>query len=251
MAAIVTRESGANEANEQLQAIAAEEGEPNSNWFWRSGAGAGVLLLGGASLVDFRLRFAQSALRNDLSPSYWSLCGLIDADGQIRTVPFEFDVVADVPRANGVRLVSIVDFDDPTVWPNIAVLRFTENPDIVAAHADLVAQRRTIVDLPTLLVAWLAYAWSADQGENPLQYSKGIPSAAFVEAAHSLAGVELTPGLSSSASCPEAIWQAVKWWHEYYTGVVDLGAAGAAGPLVPSGRHAVRQKSAALRLEEG
>jgi hypothetical protein len=84
-----------------------------------------------------------------------------------------------------------------------------------------------------------------------LLYSKGIPSAAFVEAAHSLAGVELTPGLSSSASCPEAIWQAVKWWHEYYTGVVDLGAAGAAGPLVPSGRHAVRQKSAALRLEEG
>jgi hypothetical protein len=30
------------------------------------------------------------------------------------------------------------------------------------------------------------------------------------------AGFDLTPGLESRASCPEAIWQAAKWWHKYY-----------------------------------
>jgi hypothetical protein len=29
------------------------------------------------------------------------------------------------------------------------------------------------------------------------------------------AGFELTPGIASSATCPEAIWQAARWWHEY------------------------------------
>jgi hypothetical protein len=70
-----------------------------------------------------------------------------------------------------------------------------------------------------------------------------FPSAAFVEAAHSLAGIELTPGLSSSASCPEAVWQAVKWWHEYYAGVAELGAAARPVRWCPPGRYALRQRS--------
>lgn len=250
MTSILTRESGANDQNPKLHMLRAHKGETNSAWVLRSGGGAGVILLGGTSLIHFRLRYAQSALRDDLSPSYWSLCGLVDTDGSIRTAPLELDVVADVPRSNGVRLMSIGDFDDPVTWPNIAILRFSEDPSIVAAYADLISRRRTVVDLPALLVAWLAYAWSVDRAGNPLLSGSGIPSAAFVEAAHSLAGVELTPGLSSSASCPEAIWQAVKWWQEYYVGVVDLGAAGAAGPLVPSGVYTVRQRAAALQLEE-
>ncbi len=245
---IPTRESGASDPNLQLDRLPAEEGEGNASWFGRSPVNAGLVLLGGTSLVDFRLRYAQSQLRSDLTPSYWSLCGLLLADGSIRTVPLDVTPAADVPRTNGVRLMSIDDFDDPLAWPNVAVLRFAEDAEVVAAHADVVAQRRTIVDIPSLLLAWLGYAWAADDASNPLLSGSGIPSAAFAEAAHSLAGVELTPGLSSSASCPEAIWQAVKWWHEYYAGVLDVGATGAAGTLVPSGRYVVRQRSAAVAL---
>jgi hypothetical protein len=248
LTSIATRESGATDPNKKLRWLGAHRAETNSAWFSRSGAGAGVILLGGTSLIDFRLRFAQSALRDDLSPSYWSACGLIDAKGRIRCVPLEVDVVNDVPRTNGVRVMSMADFDDPLAWPNIAILHFTKDPTVVADQAKLISRRRTVVDLPALLIAWLAYAWSVDRGGNPLLSGSGIPGAAFVEAAHSLSGVELTPGLSSSASCPEAIWQAVKWWHEYYAGVVDLGAAGAAGPVVPSGVFTIRQKAAALRL---
>jgi hypothetical protein len=245
---IPTRESAAIDPNRQLHATPAHRGEGNAAWLRRLPARAGVVLLGGTSVVDFRVRVAQSGLRNDLSPSYWSLAGLLLADGSIRTVPLEFDRVADVPRSNGVRLMSIADYDDPRAWPNIALLSFTDDAELVAAHADLVAQRRTIVDLPALLLRWLAYAWAVDESANPLLDGTGIPSAAFIEVAHSLAGVELTPGLASSASAPEAIWQAVKWWKDYYAGVVELGTAGAAASTVPIGYHVVRQKSAALDL---
>ncbi len=30
------------------------------------------------------------------------------------------------------------------------------------------------------------------------------------------AGFETTPGLASRSSCPEAIWQAAKWWYEHF-----------------------------------
>ncbi len=41
-----------------------------------------MLLLGGTSIVDFRMRVAQSELRQDLLPSFWSTCGLL-IDGKL------------------------------------------------------------------------------------------------------------------------------------------------------------------------
>lgn len=245
---IPARESPAGSANEQLRELPAEPAEGNVAWLNRCELKAGVLLLGGSSLADFRLRVAQSQLRSDLSPSYWSLVGLLHTDGSFDSVPLQPGEISDVPRTNAVRRLAVADFDDPQLWPNVAVLKFAERPDAVVRQAQRVIERRTIIDLPELLVAWLAYAWAAGEGDNPLLGNKGMPSAAFVEVAYSLAGIELTPGLSSAASCPEAIWQAVKWWHEYYEGVASLGAAAEAGPLVPVGYYALRQRSAAVRL---
>ncbi len=245
---IPTRESPATDENELLQPHEPQAREGNGAWLSRCPLRSGIVLLGGSSLVDFRLRFAQSELRSDLTPSYWSLCGLIAEDGTIRTAPLQPDDVSHVPVANAVRTMSIDDFDDPTEWPNVAILSFAENAGAVALQADRVAQRRTIVDLPPLVLDWLGYAWATNGGTNPLAAGRGIPSAAFVHAAHSLAGIELTPGLASTAACPEAIWQAVKWWHEYYAGVVEIGAASASKPTVPRGYYALRQRSAAVRL---
>lgn len=245
---IPTRESPVTSPNEQLESLPPEENEGNAAWLRRSPIRDGIVLLGGSSIVDFRLRVAQSQLRSDLTPSYWSLCGLVRDDGTFRTVPLQPGDVAAVPRTNAVRTMSIEDFDDPLDWPNIGVLRFAENTEVVERHADRVTERRTIIDLPALLLAWLAHAWGTGDGANPLAHGSGIPSAAFVEAAYSLAGIELTPGLAAAASCPEAIWQAVKWWHEYYAGVAELGAAAEAGPLVPVGRYGLRQRAAAVRL---
>jgi len=67
-----------------------------------------------------------------------------------------------------------------------------------------------------LLARWLAYAWGIARTSNPLLENFGMPSAAMLEIIFGAAGFDLTPGLESRSSCPEAIWQAAKWWHQYY-----------------------------------
>jgi hypothetical protein len=251
---IPSRHSPASTPNGLL--APAEAGPDQSNLAWlRSGRlRRGILLLGGTSLVDFRVRVGQSGLRSDLSPSYWSLCGLLlDTEGTFLSVPLQPADVSAVPQSNAVQTCRLADYDDPSNWPNIAVLSFTREWDEVIRDARLVADSRTILDLPDLVLAWLGYAWAVTGASNPLLSARGVPSAAFAETAHALAGVEITPGLASAASCPEAIWQAVKWWHEYYREAAAVttssraGGSSGARPIVPRGRYAVRQRYAQLR----
>jgi hypothetical protein len=245
---IPTRDSPATTPNTLLTAAVSAAGSSNVAWLRAGRIRQGILLLGGTSLVDFRVRVAQSGLRSDLTPSYWSLCGLlIDADGTFLSVPLTPGDVSAVPATNAVQTCNLADYDDPGWWPNICVLRFTRNLDEVIGHARLVGGRRTIIDLPELLLAWLGYAWATPGAGNPLLRAEGVPSAALVETAHALAGVEITPGLASAASCPEAIWQAAKWWHEYYREAAAVDGGSGSRPVVPRGRYAVRQQFAQLR----
>jgi hypothetical protein len=224
----------------------ADEEQGNVAWLGRSDLRTGILLLGGTSLADFRVRVAQAQLRSDLTPSHWSMCGLLGEDGAVQTVPLQPADIGEVPATNAVRMMSVGDFDDAQAWPNIAVLRFAEGTAAIDDHV-ATAMRRTVVDLPALLLSWLGFVWGV--GDNPLVGGQGVPSAVFVETCYGLAGIELTPGLSSSASCPEAIWQAVKWWHEYYAGVAEIGAS-EAGSVRPSGNYLVRQPSAQMAIAE-
>jgi hypothetical protein len=73
---------------------------------------------------------------------------------------------------------------------------------------------------------------------NPLLKDKGLPSAVYAETVMSIAGLELTPGLSSQSSCQEAIWQSAKWWHQFY-------AQTDGDSQVPKGIYMLRQLSAA------
>ena len=43
----------------------------------------------------------------------------------------------------------------------------------------------------------------------------GIPGAAVLEAAYAAEQFDLTPGLESRSSCPDAIWQAARFWYLY------------------------------------
>ena len=61
------------------------------------------------------------------------------------------------------------------------------------------------------MLPWLAFLWGVSGSTNPLLSGTGLPSSAFVETVFAMAGFELTPGLSSASSCPEAIWQSAKW----------------------------------------
>jgi hypothetical protein len=243
---IAIRRSTTSEENPELRAEPARDGESNAAWLRRVGATGGIVLVGGASLTHFRMRVAQSHLRQDLYPSLWSVAAILHDDGErLDTVSLSFGRHASsVPRTNAVQTRTIGDYDDTRRYPNVAWLRFSQDGDAIRAAVDRVTSDRSIVDLPRLLLAWLGFAWGAGQRGNPLLEGVGIPSASFVEAVYALSGIELTPSLSADASCPEAIWQSAKWWRDYYEKTRSASPAGIA--RVPEGRFAIRQPEAAI-----
>jgi hypothetical protein len=220
--------------------------ESNVQWLRDTGIRDGIILLGGTSLAHFRLRVAQSQIRGDLLPSYWSLAGILIDGEQFFSVPL--DTLAEssiVPTTNGVQICNLADYDDTTRFPNIAVLQFTNDSGPVLANVKRIRQQRSIIDLPTLILAWLGHIWAAGQQGNPLLLGMGMPSAAFTETAYGMAGVELTPGLSSAASCPEAIWQSAKFWHNFYEKPRGVQNKEHARGIVPTGSYVIRQTAAA------
>jgi hypothetical protein len=243
---ISIRQSNATAPNESLTETMPKKDETNVEWLKRVGATDGIILLGGNSVAHFRIRVAQSHARSDLTPSYWSLAGIIQNGKTFITVPLDFGGDAsEVPLRNGVQVGPITDYDDPLRFPNIAFIRFTNGDHLIAEYVEKIKGQRSIVDLPTLILPWLAYVWSTAESSNPLSEEVGLPSAVFVETAYGIAGVELTPGISSSTSCPEAIWQAAKWWHQFYEAEAATGDDENAATQVPAGTYGIRQYAAA------
>ena len=248
------RQSNADKANPKLVEVKAEPNETNSAWLKRTGATDGVLLLGGASIAHFRIRVAQSHARADLKPSSWSLAGILYDETYFLSVPLELcgDASA-IAQGNGVQTCNMADYDDPNQFPNIAVLRFTRESGKIHEKCYLLAgnraekkpAQRTIIDLPALMLPWLSYIWICGRATNPLTDGVGLPSAAFIETVYGIAGIELTPGLASATSCPEAIWQAAKYWHAFYKEAAKTGNTKNAKQQIPTGQYAVRQKAAA------
>ncbi len=242
---ITMRRSSDSDWNRKgLLALPSTPGETNTQWLRRAGETQGILLLGGASLADFRARVAQSHLRSDLMPSFWSFAGILEGGEIVHAAPFSYPDAAKVPVENGIRRLTMSEFDDPKWFPNIAVLHFAKPSTPLLPHIERLKRERAIVDLPALALPWLGFLWGVGQYGNPLLSGTGMPSAAFVEAVHALARIELTPGLSSSASCPEALWTSAKWWHGYYATTDDEKSS--VRLRTPSGVFATRQRSAAI-----
>ncbi len=244
---LAVRRSPETQSNPRLKEVPARPKESNGQWLARTGATGGILLLGGTSLADFRIRVAQSHLRQDMSPSLWSLAGILRDGRAFDSVPLGWrGDIAEVPRVNGVQRCRIADHDDPIRYPNIAILHFTRDMASLLRHADSVKDHRSALDLPNLMLAWLGFVWGAGRTANPLLNGVGVPSAAYLETAHALAGIDLTPGVSAESSCPEAIWQAAKWWQGYYAEAAEARREDEAPPIVPEGSFTTRQRAAAL-----
>ena len=251
---ISIRQSNAEKANAKLVEVKAEANETNSAWLKRVKATDGVLLLGGAAISHFRIRVAQSHARHDLTPSSWSLAGILLDDTKFLSVPLElYDDASEIAQDNGVQICNMAGYDDPERFPNIAVLRFTRDTTKIITNSKLISgdreakrpSQRNIIDLPTLMLPWLSYIWICGKASNPLADGLGVPSAAFVETVYGIAGIELTPGLASATSCPEAIWQAAKYWQDFYKEAAKTDSRRDAKQQVPIGQYAVRQKAAA------
>jgi len=190
-----------------------------------------VLLLGGTSIYDFRLQVAQSQLRHDMTPSHWSHAAIIStvsrSIGQSRLLETSLEPAEgfNLPSMyNGIQGARLSRYGDPAYYPNIALIRIPVDPkswrgEIEGQKSilDQFREQRVVVDVPTLILEWLAFVWGAGKEGNPLLRGYGIPSAAVIESLLGASGYDICPGLDSSASSPEAIWQTAKWWQHYYT----------------------------------
>ncbi|MCI0530230.1 MAG: hypothetical protein L0Y56_22530 [Nitrospira sp.] len=200
--------------------------ETNREWVSRVLANTNlegwVLLLGGTSLTDFRIRVAQSQVRHDLTPSHWSHAAIFGSKSGAKDWNL-YEVwlnprggFGDIPRENGVQRGKLSQYNNPESFPNIACINFSIDYKTLDKAVNKFRGQRGLIDIGSLIVQWLAFAWGVGEQGNPLLKGIGIPSAAFVEGVFAGVGIELTPGLSTRSSCPEAIWQSARWWYEFY-----------------------------------
>jgi hypothetical protein len=241
--------------NTNFKRVQAKKGETNREWLKRvikenEFDTDGLLLIGGNSVADFRIRVAQSHLRHDLTPSYWSLVGIVSDAETFFSVPLQWKgELSEMPHSNGIQLCRMADYDDPVYFPNIAFVQFTTSHEDILEYAGRMKWQRSVVDLPALVIAWLEYVWAVGQKDIPLVNGQGLPSAVFAEMVYGIAGIELTPGLASASSCPEAIWQAAKWWRTFYETTSRITSGSQAQSIIPTGCFALRQPAAAIYKE--
>lgn len=198
-----------------------------------------LLLLGGKGPVDFRVRVAQAHARDDMTPSSWSHLGVLGRRGKhpARRTLYEVALggragIGYPPASNGVLATSVAEYDDPELFPNVALLAIPVPLSKVKAAIGQFRLQRAVMDALELQLAWLAFVWGVGATSNPLLGGLGVPSAAFVEYVVAAAGYDLVPGFPSRSSCPEAIWQAARWWHEYPR-EAPVGESAAPAELAP------------------
>ena len=216
--------------NKALVEMALKEKENNIDWINRSNKVLQktknhtlLVLLGGSDTVSCRLRYTQAYARQNLTPSNWSHVLLLDRLDTFKKTsnawemglhPFNgFDFP---PETNAVQKGNLNPYKNPDDFPNIALLAVPVDLKVVKNAVNGFKKMRNVINGPDLVITWLGYLWGASGSRNPLLEECGIPSAVLVEHVIGAAGFDLTPGLASRSSCPEAIWQAAKWWHDYY-----------------------------------
>jgi hypothetical protein len=226
-------------ANPKLEERPREgRGERRSNLTWLARVApperrwVQLLLLGGRRPGDFRVRVAQSHVRSDLTPSHWShvcLLGALNPTSPGRTEILEVSLEPrrgfGFPTANnGVQLERLERYRDARSWPNLALLALPVDRVAIERQVLQVIRSRSAVDLLELTLRWLGFVWGVAGVGNPLFDGAGVPAAVLVETLLSAAGFDITPSLPARLSCPEAIWQAARWWHGYYSATAETEA---------------------------
>ncbi|UXY16355.1 hypothetical protein N8I74_04870 [Chitiniphilus purpureus] len=192
-----------------------------------------LLLAGGSDRLSRRVRNAQSRLRQDLAPSWWSDVAVLigtkaHADAQLVQISLDPRQGFGFPaERNGVQHEDLGHYGPSEKYPNLALLVVPAEAAAVLAAIGRLEKQRLQLDLPAMLLPWLAFGWGVGAAENPLLAGVGHPGAVLVESAFAQADFDLTPGLESRASCPEAIWQSATWWQQYHQARIKRQIRGA------------------------
>jgi len=183
-----------------------------------------LLLVGSNDLLSFRLRVAQSHVRTSLSPSAWSHIAFVHLVPpaqevsviEVSLAPIEgFGKSGFAPADNGIQSSHLGAYDDVSQFPNIAFVAMPVPAAKIEERLEEIKHMRSTFNVPELILRWLTYGWGVGVPSSPLADGYGIPGAAILEAAYAAEQFDLTPGLESRSSCPEAIWQAVRFWYRY------------------------------------
>lgn len=190
-----------------------------------------VGLAGANDPAAIAVRRAQSFLRFDRRPSYFSEIFLLTGNGdEIIYCPL---VGADCRKPEGLGIVigNTSAFADAEQWPNQAIVSFTFPPpkkkDKQAIQpADRVARAlkaardpkaaRERYDLWAMTAAWQRYLFEPVRTPNPLMGDTPHPGAAFIRWVLSLAGVETSPSALDELDAPEHLWASANYWYRSY-----------------------------------
>jgi hypothetical protein len=174
--------------------------------FLRRHARAGCVgLFGGSSIVDLGIRKAQAALDPAGKPSLWSHAAIFEGDrvdGRGWLIESDFEITPGQLRS-GVQESRLDKYEDPSVWPNVAVLDFglqeSQVREVLSAGLDFLARRARYALGGLLETWWAVMTKSLGQGRE----KESTFCSAFVRAAYSAASVDLAPGIAIQHTTPE------------------------------------------------
>lgn len=198
-----------------------------------------IVLAGGKDVASFRIRVAQSHLRGDMLPSFWSECALFSVqDGDFASAEF-FNLplfqpanASYAPTRNGLIKLALSALSDQKTLPNIALLAIPVPQEKVLASIKEYEKSRVSYDAIENILPWLAYVWGAGNAENPLMQQIGFPSAMMLNQVFAANGFDLAPSVNASLSAPETFWSGAKHWQDYYSKTQQNG-------LLPKMRFAI------------
>jgi len=225
------RNSSAKDKNPAFTSLKRTKQESNDAWILRAiqkldldpKAWSFIALFGAIDILAFRLRVAQSHLRNDLLPSYWSEAAFINVAPRsaakttaIHVPLFQPEQAEFATKRNGVVEQPLSHFADAAHWENVCVIALPVAQQTIRESIERFKHSRSPVDSLEHILRWLAFAWGADRTPNPIHDGIGMPSASMLEAVFNTAQFDVTPGLESRAACPEYLWIMAKYWYPYY-----------------------------------
>jgi len=189
-----------------------------------------LILAGGKDVISFRIRVAQSHLRSDMLPSFWSECALFKIEkGNFSTAKFcnlplfqpEFETYA--PARNGLVEQSFNKLSTKKDFPNIALLAIPVEQKKIIQSLNKYKYERVSYDAVENILPWLAFVWGAGNAANPLMQQIGYPSAMMLNQIYSANGFDLAPGVNANLSAPETFWSGVKHWQDFYSKTQENG----------------------------
>jgi hypothetical protein len=189
-----------------------------------------IVLAGGKDVASFRIRVAQSHLRGDMLPSFWSECALFkiqDGDfasaGFFNLPLFQPATAPYAPTRNGLVELPFNKLPTQKDYPNLALLAIpVPQEQILLSLADY-QKARVSYDAVENILPWLAFVWGAGNSANPLMQQIGFPSAMMLNQIFGANGFDLAPGVNANLSAPETFWSGVKHWQEYYRKTQENG----------------------------